>query len=168
MKKTSYRIEVSARGAERRRQAMIVKAVRAALDFGKCRTAVLCVAIVDDDTIAELHERYMAIPGATDVITFDLADRKIRGLADGQIVVSADTARREARQRKLPFEQELLRYVIHGTLHLLGYDDVTPAKARRMHQAEDEVLDRLGRLQNAIRDAAGKPKKRKSKARRTT
>jgi rRNA maturation RNase YbeY len=133
-------IDVAVAGAAGRRRARIVAAVRSALRSRGCAAASISVAVVDDAEIAELHERYMAIAGPTDVLSFDLSDELSGGRLEGQVVVSVDTARREARARKLPPEQELLRYVIHGTLHLLGYDDDTAARARRMHRAEDELL----------------------------
>ena len=51
-----------------------------------------------------------------------------------------DTAAREAQARGLPFEEELLRYVVHGTLHLLGYDDHDDADRERMHARQEELL----------------------------
>jgi probable rRNA maturation factor len=98
------------------------------------------VAVVNDDAMADLHKRYLGIAGPTDVLSFDLSDAPGGGTVDGQVVVSEDTARREARRRGLLFEQELLRYVIHGALHLLGHSDNTPAHAATMHRIEDELL----------------------------
>jgi probable rRNA maturation factor len=123
------------RGLRRR----VTAAIRRTLARHDRAPAAIHVAVVGDIFIAELHQRYLGIPGPTDVLSFDLSDDG--GLfLEGQIVVSADTARREARARRIPFEQELLRYAIHGTLHLLGYDDDTPGRARTMHRVEDELL----------------------------
>ena len=92
--------------------------------------------------ITELNETYLQHQGSTDVITFDLSDGGLRRPReiDGEIVISVDMARREARRRRLPVTQELLRYAIHGTLHLCGYDDRTAAQRRRIRAAEDAVL----------------------------
>jgi probable rRNA maturation factor len=92
------------------------------------------VALVDDETIAELHERYLDVKGPTDVLSFP----------HGEIVVSGDTARREAEARGIPPLHELVLYVVHGALHLAGYDDKTPKSRRRMRAAERRVLADLG------------------------
>ena len=92
------------------------------------------VALVDDPTIAELHERYLDKPGATDVLSFP----------HGEIVVSGDTARREAEARGIPPLHELVLYVVHGALHLAGYDDRSPAQRAKMRAAERRILDELG------------------------
>ncbi len=63
---------------------------------------------------------------------------------EGEIIVSADTAAREAHGRGHSFEAELALYVVHGTLHLLGYDDHDQEAADRMHEIEDEILTKLG------------------------
>jgi probable rRNA maturation factor len=101
----------------------------------------LSVAVVDDGRMSELHERYSGIPGPTDVLAFPLED-EVPGPEAllGEVVVSADTAAREAAERGLTFERELLLYVIHGTLHLLGYDDHDPTERTRMHARQEELL----------------------------
>ena len=92
------------------------------------------VALVDDDTIAELHERFLNKPGPTDVLSFP----------HGEIVVSGDTARREAERRGIRPLHELLLYVVHGALHLLGYKDGTQQEREQMRAREREVLSRFG------------------------
>jgi probable rRNA maturation factor len=92
------------------------------------------VALVDDRTIAELHERYLDVEGPTDVLSFP----------HGEIVVSGDTARREAKARGIPPLHELVLYVVHGALHLAGYDDKTPKSRKRMRSAERRILSELG------------------------
>lgn len=129
-------IEVWPERLDRRWRRLVAAAARATVQREGGAPGRLSIAVVRDSAIAELHERYLGLPGPTDVMAFDLGD----GELDGQIVVSADAARREARARRLPFEQELLRYVVHGTLHLLGHRDDTPARAARMHAIEDELL----------------------------
>jgi len=109
---------------------------------GACRRAAeavlgdrpVVVALVDDRTIAELHGRYLGEPGPTDVLSFP----------HGEIVVSGDTARREARERGVEPLHELLLYVVHGALHLKGYRDKTSADRKRMRAAERRILAGLG------------------------
>lgn len=111
-------------------------------------SADVSVAVVTDTEIAELHEKYMNIKGATDVLTFDLADQHHAGAngrhIEGEIVVSADTAKRRAKERAHTVTAELALYVVHGTLHLLGMDDATEQQARKMHEMEDEILAAIG------------------------
>ena len=68
----------------------------------------------------------------------------VTGEVDGEIVVSAETAWREADRREVGAEAELLLYVIHGTLHLLGFDDAAAEDAASMHEKEDALLIALG------------------------
>jgi len=97
--------------------------------------------IADDATIASLHERYLDDPTPTDVLAFDLSEPEHadEGI-DGEIIISADAARRLARTLNVPVSEEALRYVIHGMLHLCGMRDATPAGRRRMRREEDRVL----------------------------
>ena len=103
--------------------------------------AELSVTLVDDARIAELHERYLGIPGPTDVLSFPLEDDFEGPTILGEVVVSVDTAAREAQERGLTLERELLLYVIHGTLHLLGYDDRNPDDRARMEARQEELLE---------------------------
>ena len=91
------------------------------------------VAVVSDRVIAGVHRRFMNIPGATDVITF----------SHGEIVVSADTAAREAAERGEVLEREVLRYVVHGLLHLNGHEDAGADEAAAMWAAQEAVVGRL-------------------------
>lgn len=92
------------------------------------------MALVDDREIARVHGRFLGDPTPTDVITFP----------DGEIVVSGETAKREAEKLGIRPLQELLLYVVHGCLHLRGFDDRTEGERRRMRAAERRALKRLG------------------------
>jgi len=122
--------------------------VRAAL--ADRQIASLGVVVVDDAIMAGLHERYFNDRRPTDVISFDLRDEPASKAIEGEIVVSAQTARRAAKDLGLTQRQEVLRYAIHGALHLAGYDDPTPAKRKRMRQREDEVLAALGEMRQRV------------------
>jgi probable rRNA maturation factor len=108
------------------------------------------VALVDDSTIRRLHARYMGIRRVTDVLAFDL---EAPGPAPrlGQVIVSADTAARQARRLRVPVALEIDLLVVHGLLHLAGYDDHDPAAARRMHEREREILS-AGRSSPTVPD----------------
>ena len=92
------------------------------------------VALVDDKTIAGLHEQFLNVAGPTDVLSFP----------HGEIVVSGETARREARARGIRPVDELVLYVVHGALHLKGYRDKKPRERDRMRAAERRILRQLG------------------------
>jgi probable rRNA maturation factor len=87
------------------------------------------------------------------VLTFDLSDQtppreaKVCGegtCIDGEIVVSLDTATRQADKLGHSVAAELALYAVHGILHLLEYNDDSPANTERMHEVEDEILGSLG------------------------
>jgi probable rRNA maturation factor len=98
------------------------------------------VAVVDDAEIRRLNARYRGIARRTDVLAFPLETPDAPGQLVGQIVVSADAARRQARRLGVPVSSELDLLVTHGTLHLVGYDDRDPVEADLMHRREREIL----------------------------
>jgi probable rRNA maturation factor len=98
----------------------------------------LSVVFLTDAALARLHAEFLSDPTPTDVITF--AGDPALGVA-GEICVSADAPRRQAGSRSAPaFSAELTLYVVHGWLHLAGYDDLQPAKKRVMRRAEARAL----------------------------
>jgi probable rRNA maturation factor len=97
----------------------------------------ISVVLISDRRMAALHGEFMNDPTTTDVITF----------LHGEIVVSAETARREARERGLPLPQEIARYVVHGLLHLAGWTDADAGAAAEMRLMQEKILRRArGRL----------------------
>ena len=98
------------------------------------------VAVVADDEIRRMNERYRGVGRRTDVLAFPLEARDASGQLVGQIVISADTARRQARRLGVPLALELDLLVTHGTLHLVGYDDRDPVEADLMHRRERDIL----------------------------
>jgi probable rRNA maturation factor len=116
----------------------IRRSIRAILTDAGMAEAKISVAIVDDRTIAALHREFMNDPTPTDVLSFVLEESP--ECLEGEVVASADTAASSAKRYHLTPEEELLLYVIHGTLHLVGYDDTTPALRRQMRKKEREYL----------------------------
>lgn len=117
-------------------------AVTAALEHGGRPGIQVAVVFVGDRELARLHARHLGDPGRTDVMAFDLGEEG--GGPAGELFVSVERARAEARARDLPPERELALYVVHGCLHLCGHDDHAPRARARMRVAEREVLTRLG------------------------
>jgi probable rRNA maturation factor len=115
--------------------------VEAALEHGGRPGLSLSVVFVDDAEIAELHGRWLGDPTPTDVISFDLGGGEG---PDGELYVSVERARSEARARGLALEHELALYLVHGALHLCGHDDHAARARARMRAAEATVLAALG------------------------
>jgi probable rRNA maturation factor len=90
----------------------------------------LDVVLVSDLRMAQLHRRFLQQAGPTDVITFQ----------HGEIVISAETARRQARAFRTSLEHELRLYIAHGLLHLRGYDDRTIAGAAEMKRLQEKLV----------------------------
>ncbi|MES2996732.1 MAG: rRNA maturation RNase YbeY [Verrucomicrobiota bacterium] len=91
------------------------------------------VAFVDDETSDRVHRDFMNIPGCTDVITFH----------HGEIVIGAQVAERQAREYGEPYARELLRYFVHGLLHLAGHEDDNDAVRTAMEAAQEEIVTAL-------------------------
>ena len=104
----------------------------------------LSIAVVDDEQMSQLHEQYKNVTGTTDVLTFDLCDDESELDVDGEVIICADVAQRQAVVRGHETRLELLLYAVHGLLHLSGYDDLSEADALRMHAREDELLTKAG------------------------
>ena len=97
----------------------------------------LSIVLVGDTEMARLNLRYHAVAGTTDVLSFDY------GAGHGELIISVARAVAQARQYRTTPSRELALYVIHGILHLQGYDDLTPGKRRQMRAAERRLLRRL-------------------------
>ena len=121
---------------ERRPAQPVAEALRRTISATVARLGVddaeVHVLLTGDDRVRELNRSYRDRDSSTDVLSFPDGDRLPNGRTLlGQIVISLDTARRQARQAGLSEERELQELVIHGTLHLLGYD----------HSTDDGAMD---------------------------
>jgi probable rRNA maturation factor len=104
--------------------------------------ATINIAVVDDPTIHDLNRRFLNHDEPTDVLSFPFDDDA--GRLEGDVIVSADTAVRMAAQLQWAASDELLLYVVHGVLHLVGYDDLDPNSRAEMHERQRDYLLRLG------------------------
>lgn len=104
----------------------------------------ISIALVDNKQIRRLNRKYLNRNESTDVLAFPLADSIESGKENllGEIVASTEQALHEARRRNYSPHQELALYCVHGLLHLLGYDDITPKKRRAMEKKQSEILRR--------------------------
>lgn len=99
------------------------------------------VAVVNAHEITRLNRRYLRHAGLTDVLCFDLGQPGEPIMA--QIVVCAEVAIRQAKRFGHSPQRELLLYVVHALLHLMGYNDAKPAQAARMQRRQEELLRRF-------------------------
>lgn len=97
--------------------------------------AELSIAIVDDAGIQELNSKYRGIDSPTDVLSFPQEDDRILG----DVVISLETAERQASEEGRPLKEELCILLIHGVLHLLGYDHEEEEEAEEMEEREAEI-----------------------------
>lgn len=109
--------------------------------------AELSILIVDDQQIAQLNRQYLNREGPTNVIAFSMRQGQFSDIAPnllGDVVISADNAHREAQNAGISMQTRFDQLLIHGTLHLLGYDhENTEAQARKMEEKNNELLKLL-------------------------
>ncbi len=117
-------------------------AVQSVLANSPYTSGTISLAVVDDPTIHEINRQYLEHDYPTDVLSFVLEDRE--PYLEGELVVSTDTASRNAAEYGWPAESELLLYIIHGALHLVGYRDKLPEEIAEMRAAEAKLLGKLG------------------------
>jgi len=107
------------------------------------RHADLRLVFTNDTRMRTLNTRWLGHRRTTDVLTFPFEDRSAEML-EGEIYVNLDQARRQAARERVSERSEISRLVIHGVLHLLGYDDASPSQKKVMSGKEDEYLRSLG------------------------
>ena len=144
-RQNDLQLEVLDHGRPRTERAFLRRVVRATLRFAGRERLPVSLLLTDDREIARLHGEYLGDPTPTDVISFDLD-------GSAEIVVSVETARRVAKQSGHLVRAEVALYVVHGLLHVCGFDDLRPRERRRMRDAERAVMRSL-RL--AVREVDG-------------
>jgi probable rRNA maturation factor len=120
------------------------QAARQVLSEAGIEGGEISIAIVDDARMHDLNRQYLQHDYATDVLSFVFEQDPERRSLDGEIIVSAEYAAREAARYGWSAEDELLLYVIHGCLHLAGLDDQSPADRSAMREAETRHLASFG------------------------
>ncbi|NLF32176.1 MAG: rRNA maturation RNase YbeY [Planctomycetes bacterium] len=133
--------------SSQRRLSIPARRIRDLVAFVAARQRVavgmIDIHVVGERRMAAMNRRFLGHDGPTDVLSFDLGDGPAGGLC-GQIVVCSDVAIRQARRRGHAAWRELMLYITHGLLHLMGHDDHAEADARRMHRRENELLEAFG------------------------
>jgi probable rRNA maturation factor len=105
----------------------------------------LCVHLVAVPEMIRLNREFLGHEGSTDVITFNHSEPSQREFLYGEIFICLEDARAQARQFHTTWQSELVRYLLHGVLHLLGYHDSKIAERRKMKQKENSLLRELAR-----------------------
>lgn len=118
---------------------------RAILNALDCPEGELSLLIVDDAGIAELNQEYLNREGPTNVIAFPMRAGKFSEISPqllGDVVVSVDTARREAEFAGMGWDERFVQLMVHGILHLFDYDhEQTEKEARRMEAKSNTILN---------------------------
>ncbi len=125
-------------------ESQLVEAATAVLRDSSFTSVSLSIAIVDDTTMQELNRKYLDHDYPTDVLSYAWEDDGDH-LA-GEIIISADTAASAAIEYGTTPAAEQLLYVVHGTLHLVGYSDKSPDEADAMRAAEARFLHQFGMM----------------------
>lgn len=112
---------------------------RVAIEYGK-QVGELAYIFVDDAKILEVNRQYLQHDYYTDIITFDYTEGDV---VAGDIFISLDTVRSNSVEQRTDYDEELLRVIIHGVLHLCGLKDKTPADRKKMEAAENKALKML-------------------------
>lgn len=102
----------------------------------------LDVSLIDDAEMAERNQAFMRHEGPTDVLSFPIADldHERGSFHLGDVLISFETAKREAAERGISVAEEVTRYCVHGFLHCMGFDDSTPAKRRAMFAIQEKAV----------------------------
>ena len=127
---------INAHPSTRLRRAGIIDAVRRVFAGEGIAEAAANIILVSDPALHEMNRTFLGHDYQTDVITFRLEDDPL----EGEIYISVDRAREQAREYRVGMYEEIHRLATHGALHLAGYDDASPAEREAMRRLEDHYL----------------------------
>lgn len=128
----------------------IERTARKVLELLNCRETELSILLVDDEEIRAINKEYRKIDSVTDVIAFAMREGEFGHMNEdllGDVVISMDTARRQAGEAGRDVRYEVRFLLIHGILHLLGYDHIDDGlEKKKMEKKEKEILKRLSMM----------------------
>lgn len=122
----------------------VKRLIRHVLSAEEASLIHLSVVLTGHRTVRDLNQTYLDHDYNTDVLSFSLrdeVDEEAPAVVEGEVYVDLDTAAERHAEFETSFEHEVHRYVVHGLLHLLGYDDTTSSARRTMHELEDQYLE---------------------------
>lgn len=142
----SYSVENT--GMPRIKKRLVERWVEAVLKERGYELGEVNYRFVDDTTMLKENQRYLGHDFYTDILTFE---NRPFGVSEkviyGDIIISTDRVKENARNLKVSYQEELHRVLIHGMLHLCGLNDITPEEEKKMHLAEDKALQLLHTIQ---------------------
>lgn len=127
-------------------EAKFKRTAKKILNYQGVNNAELSILLTDDRGIRWLNKKFRKIDRSTDVLAFSQRegeDFEINPLLLGDVVISVETAQRRAQQLKITEKEESYRYLIHGILHLLGYEHRGRFRQKSMEEREDNILKHL-------------------------
>ena len=126
---------------------LIRKAILHTLKSEKCpQDTHVSVAVVADSKIKQLNATYREKNFVTDILAFPMQEEKFPQICKhilGEIVISAESAKMQAKNMSIAFDEEMIRLSIHGTLHLLSYTDTSIRDARKMTTRQEQLVKEL-------------------------
>ncbi len=122
------------------RKNLIAKSVRTVLNAEHRRQAAISVVLIDGGYCRRINKTFLGHDRGTDVISFPMESGAV---LEGEVYVNLDRARVQAHEYGVPFMNEVTRLVVHGVLHLIGYDDGDAVKKKRMRAREDALVKAL-------------------------
>jgi rRNA maturation RNase YbeY len=102
------------------------------------------INFVDLETIKEVNNTYMKHNYETDIVTLDYSEKIDR--LDTELFISYDVAKENAKKFKVTLNEELIRLVVHGILHVTGFDDTSPAEKRKMKKVENKLTNKFNNI----------------------
>jgi probable rRNA maturation factor len=111
----------------------------------ECADYELGIYFVGAPAMAQINQEHLGHSGATDVITFDYGDPSRPRRLAGEIFVCVPVAQEQSRVFRVSWQAEIVRYIVHGILHLQGFDDLKAPDRRKMKQRENALMRRLAR-----------------------
>ncbi len=103
----------------------------------------LSITFIGDEEMTRLNRESLGTDAPTDVIAFDLSEEGLPFESVGDVYISLETALTNSERFHVSQSEELLRLVVHGALHLLGYTDTSPAERRRMETIQEEIVGKF-------------------------
>ena len=136
------------------KRAWLKRVIVEALGMEKVADAEVSLIITSDERIHEINRAYRQVDAPTDVIAFALTEETGGEFVSppddilhlGEVVISYPTAVRQASEHYHSVQQELVILIVHGILHLLGYDHMLPGQAKKMQAREKDILEHLKEL----------------------
>jgi probable rRNA maturation factor len=123
---------------------LLKKITAAALEELGMANAELGIVLVGAKEMASINEKFLGHEGPTDVITFDYSEKGKRQL-HGEVFVCLEVAEKQAKEFGTSPQSEVVRYIVHGILHLAGHDDLKPSACRKMKREEGRLVRKLFR-----------------------